>query len=449
MVKDSSSELSFALVGGSDTIVAPATSSGRGALAIIRVSGPETRRLAERVLPKLDFSKPWLAQLVSARDREGEGLEKCVAIPYIAPQSYTGEDMIDVMVHGSSRLVDDLLELMTASGARIAEGGEFTRRAVANGKMDVVQAEAVRDLIAAESARQLENARRQGRGELSAIYQSLRNDIVSLWAEVEASLEFVAQGVTVAGDALEKRRERIESEIAKLLSTADAGELIRDGASVVIVGAPNSGKSTLFNALLRRNRAITSDLPGTTRDTVSAEVEIGGLRVTLVDTAGLRAAGDAIEQEGMSRTRAALGEARIAILLRPEGASDEGLEKELPAGLELVKVRSKADLASESIGPDEKWLPVSGLTGAGLEALRERIAKVLLAGFGESGVAIGRRHRECLEKAQSEVEQCDFEEYELAAERLRWAAAALAELIGEVDDEAVLDRIYAEFCVGK
>ncbi|MCP4900365.1 MAG: tRNA uridine-5-carboxymethylaminomethyl(34) synthesis GTPase MnmE [bacterium] len=450
MAKAFSRESSCALAGGDDTIVASATAPGRGALAVVRASGPNVRELAAKVFPGLDFTAPWKAQLVTAVNAFGADLEQCVAIPYNRPRSYTGEDMIDVMVHGSTRLVSELIEVLVSDGiARMAEAGEFTRRAVVNQKIDLVQAEAVFDLIAAESARQLEAARWQRSGELSHVFRRLREEVLSLWAELEAGMEFVAQGVEVEVRELERRQEEALHDIDDLLATAHAGEMIRAGVSVAIVGPPNSGKSTLFNSLLGKERAITSEQPGTTRDTVSAEVELDGLAVQLVDTAGLRVSEDTLEHEGMARAHMALAEADLAILLVPVTEAVSAFEIDLPQGLQVIKVRSKGDLHQSGDPTEEGWLRVSAASGDGLDELCNGIVRVVLGSTRESGIVIARRHRECLERARNELVECDFCQFELAAERIRWAAAALAELIGEVDDEAVLDRVFSSFCVGK
>jgi tRNA modification GTPase len=450
MAKDSSSGWSSALAGGADTIVAKATGAGHGALAVLRVSGPEAATIAGRVCPELDFQRPWRAGMVAFRGADGSLLEHGVAIPYRAPRSYTGEDMLEAMVHGSPYLVNAVIEEFVAAGARPAEPGEFTRRAVANGKMDLLQAEAVRDLIAAETAAQARLARSQLDGRLSAQMGQLRNDLVELLARLEASLDFEDQGVELETRDCSARWRRNQSRIAALLATAGAGERIRGGVRVVIVGAPNSGKSTLFNTLLGCERAIVDPRPGTTRDAIEAELEIAGARVILVDTAGLRESEDQLERQGMRRTRAAIQGAQVAIELQPAD-----LPASQPLAIEgghALVVRSKSDLAPGTRRADDgAGIPVSCVTGEGLAALRGRLRGMVRAEIGNvpDEAAIGSRHRDALERAAHHLEREDLAMPELAAERVRWALSELEQLTGSVATEEVLNEVFRTFCIGK
>ena len=442
----SSSGLSSDLDGGRDPIVARATPAGRSALAVVRVSAPAVGAIAELLCPDLDLDRPWSAQLVAVRNAAGEVLDRAVVVPYRAPRSYTGEDMLEVILHGSSYLVGAVIDVCIVAGARQARPGEFTRRAVANGKMDLVQAEAVQDLVAAETSWQARNARRQLGGELSAQIRSLRDGLVSLLAELEAGLDFGEHGVELDFQRLEEGRWRCLERLDGLLGTAVLGGRIRDGVRVVILGPVNAGKSTLFNHLVGRERAIVSPQPGTTRDLIEAEIEVAGLRVVLVDTAGIGTPSDALELEGVRRARAAAAAAGAAILLWPCGGGEAPVE---PDGIEVVRVRSKADLSRDPI--EAGWLPVSVHRGTGLEGLVQRLEAVVAAQEAELGdeVAISRRHRRGLERAKDELEDCRFDAAELAAERLRWAVEELGEVIGDVSREAVLDEVFSGFCIGK
>jgi tRNA modification GTPase len=452
MAKASSSGLSSALVGGADTIVACATGPGRGPLAVLRVSGPATARVAAAVCPALDFDAAWRAQLVRLRAADGETVERAVAIPYRSPRSYTGEDMIELMMHGSPVVVHSVVDALVAAGSRPAQPGEFTRRAVANGKLDLVQAEAVRDLIAADTAWQAHNARQQLAGALSGRFRELRERLVSLLSLFEASLDFVGQGVEVATEELEEGIRGCRALIDELLATAAAGERIRNGARVVVIGPVNSGKSTLFNHLVGSERAIVTPRPGTTRDAIEATLEIGGLEVTLVDTAGLRQVADPVEREGVRRTHQELASAQAVIRL---WAGDEADPGELPAAavdLPLLRLRSKADLlaADERVG-DEGWMAVSCRTGKGLQAAVDRLAAMVGEELQDLGgeVAISRRHRHALEAAARELAAVDPAMPELAAEGLRWALDEVRQLTGDVAADEVLDSIFSTFCVGK
>ena len=450
MAKASSSGWSSALAGGADTIVARGSAAGPAALAVVRVSGPETRRIAAQVCPAVDFGHPWSARLVGLALGEGCAGEQAVAIPYATPASYTGEDMLELMVHGSPFVVSSVVDGLVAAGARPARPGEFTRRAVANGKIDLVQAEAVRDLVAAETAWQARNAREQLAGRLSRRLGSLRDQLIALAARLEASLDFAAQGVEVDPADLGVRLSECRQEVAALLATAAAGERIRDGVRVVISGPPNAGKSTLFNALLGSRRAIVAAAPGTTRDVLEAELELGGIKVTLVDTAGIRATADPVESEGVRRAEAAIAGAGVVVLLW-EVAGDETPPGPAGSGPVVIRVRSKADRAATGWRADDGWLAVSCVSGEGLEALRGLLEEAVSGRVPDLGgeVAIGRRHREALARAADELAVCDVEVPELAAESVRWAAAAVEELIGGVVTEDVLAEVFSSFCIGK
>jgi tRNA modification GTPase len=352
-------------------------------------------------------------------------------------------------LHGSNVLVEGVVEAFLSVGARKAEQGEFTRRALANGKMDLVQAEGVRDLIAAESRRQLDNARRQQKGELSEHFSKIREHLLGLWATLEAGLEFAAQGVVVDSGAQEESRQQLLVAIDGLLAGARTGKRLREGASVVIIGPPNAGKSTLFNTLLGEERAIVNPSPGTTRDAVEARLEIDGLIVSLFDTAGVRATQDEIELAGVVRTVSFVEQADLVLDLVP---SDEVPREETTVDTRespTIKIQSKADLCNKGRSGDGERLLVSAVTGRGMAELRAQIREQLGGAFDETKVAIAGRHQECLEQARRSITDADLNEPELAAEDLRIAAQALAELLGEVADEDVLDRVFSGFCVGK
>jgi len=441
----SSKELSSALAGGADTIVARATAAGRSALAVIRVSGPAMKDVATAVCPAADPTRGWRASLVDLVDAAGQILDSGVVVIFPGPRSYTGEDMMEATVHGSPYLVERVIEACEAAGARRAEPGEFTRRAVANGKLDLVQAEAVRDLVAAETGWQLRNAREQLAGALSREFSELRNELIVLAAMIDAALEFEAQAVEVPETDIREALAACRRRLAGLAATAGAGARIREGLRVVILGPTNAGKSTLFNYLAGSERAIVSPDPGTTRDVLEAEIDIGGVRVVVQDTAGLRAGGGAVEEEGRRRTAAASAAADLLIVL---WAADEPERTEVPPDVPTVLVRSKADLGSAS---NDGWLPVSCHTGEGLEAFRRQLSELCLGEVADLGgaVAVAARHRDGLERALAELADADPALPELASEHVRWALRSIEQLVGAVDDEAVLDEVFSAFCVGK
>ncbi len=450
MVKASSSGLSSDLAGGADTIVARASPAGRGALALIRVSGTRTAECAAKVCQDLDFSGGWKVSLTTLRDAGGEDLDRGVVIAYPGPRSYTGEDMLEICVHGSPYLVDSVTKSFIAAGARPAEPGEFTRRAVANGKLDLVQAEAVADLIAADTAWQHRNAREQLAGALSEQFGRLRSSFITALGAAEASLDYEAQGVVVDPPELAAKLEACREQIRSLVATASAGARIRDGLRVVILGEPNAGKSTLFNRLCGSERAIVSPHPGTTRDVIEAELEIGGVRMVLHDTAGLRAGGDEVEAEGHRRAEAAAAAADLTVFL---WAADSDEEPEAPGiahDLPVIRIRSKADLAPEGAAGDG-WLRLSSSTGEGMAAFRAallRRAEHEIVDLGGS-VAIAERHRRALQVAQAELESCEADAPEKVAESLRWALRTIDHLVGGIADDDVLDEVFGAFCVGK
>jgi len=442
--------LSSDLADGADTIVARATPAGRGALAVIRVSGSGVRGVARILCPAITFDAGWQATLTMLHDASGEALDRGIVIPFPAARSYTGEDMFEATVHGSPYLVESVIEACVGAGARRARPGEFTRRAVANGKLDLVQAEAIRDLVAAETAWQLRNAREQLSGVLSTVFADLRHEMVGLLATLEASLDYEGQGVEVGEDQIEERIAACRDTVTRLVSTAGAGQRIRDGVGVVILGRPNAGKSTLFNLLCGTERAIVSPHPGTTRDVIEAELDIGGVRMVLRDTAGLREQGDAVETEGHRRALGAAAEADIVILMWAADAEENEGPPEVPSGVNVIPVNSKADLVQGgTVGTG--WLPVSCHTGEGVDALRARLVAAVAGEIPNLGgaVAIAARHRESLEKAAGELDGCEPNDPEIGAERVRRALIAVDELIGEVSSEEVLDAIYDDFCIGK
>jgi len=450
MAKAFSSGWSSVLSGGADTIVARATPAGRGALAVIRLSGPATVAVAEAVCPKASIDSDRMARLVTLYDAGGDKLERAIAVSFRAPRSYTGEDMLEVTVHGSPYIVEQAVDAFVAAGARRAQAGEFTRRAVANGKLDLIQAEAINDLIAADTAWQLRLAREQLAGILSGRFAELRSAMLTLLSSLEAMLDFADDDIAEEPSDLDAQRGLCVGLLGELLATADAGERVRDGVRVVILGPPNAGKSTLFNSLCGSERAIVSPHPGTTRDVLETELDFEGVRLILQDTAGLRSSGDAVEVEGHRRAVGAATSAAVVLLLWAADGVDDEPPPDPPAGVEVVRVLSKNDLRGAK-GACDGWLPISCLTGEGMETFRAEFASAVIGKIADLGgeTAIARRHHSALEKALTEIEAVDSGTPELAAEGVRWALRAVEEMTGEVKSEEVLDEIFNAFCIGK
>ncbi len=450
MVKASLNGLSSALPGGVDTIVARATAAGPGALAVVRMSGPRASAVGRRVCPRLAIETPWKARLATLMGVDGEPLDDAITLFFKGPKSYTGEDMVEIVLHGSGAAVEGLLQSCEKAGARRAKPGEFTRRAVANGKMDLVQAEAIDDLVQAETWWQLRMAREQLHGKLSRRIGGLRGLLVDLLALIEGSLDFVDQGVVATDAEITKGLEQCRCEINTLLETAVVGERVREGVRVVIAGPTNSGKSTLFNRLILSERAIVTPHPGTTRDILEARLVIGGLPVVLVDTAGLRETDDPIEKEGVRRAKNEVEGADIVLMLEPAAKPRDGAVERMQCAGEIIAVASKADLQTE---PKEgnNGLCVSCVTGEGIETLRTKVLDAVTEPLTrlEGQAMINRRHEGPLRAALEALSLCAGAPREIMAAELGNAAAALDDLVGHITEKQVLDAVFERFCVGK
>ena len=433
-----------------DTLFAPASGFGRAAVAVIRISGPA----AKAVLTAMGGSVPPPRRLVlrTLRDpNDGRVLDKALVAWFPGPATYSGEDMAELHLHGGPAVrMGVLAALARFPGCRAAEPGAFTRRAVFNGRMDLAEAEGVADLIEAETEVQRRQALRQLDGALSRQVAAWRAKAIDCLAAAEAALDFSDEGdVDDIGldAALFTRAAALRAEIAAALHDGRRGERLREGFWVVLAGAPNAGKSTLLNALARREAAIVSDIPGTTRDAIEVRLDLGGLPVFLVDTAGLRETTDAIETAGIARSRARIASADLVLALVPaDGASpDLGV-----TGVSTLSVLTKADLLA---GSAIEGLAVSAQTGAGLEALLDAIQAEAQAGLGGGDALITReRHRSALERCVDHLDRlagAGRAMPELAAEDLRLAVRSLGEVGGHVGVEEMLDRLFSGFCIGK
>lgn len=420
-----------------------ALSSGRppAGLAVVRISGPEAGEVAQRMAGRVPA--PRRATRATLRDEGGAPLDDALVLFFPAPGSATGEDVLEFHLHGGRAVVAAVLAVLARQpGLRLAEPGEFTRRAHANGKMDLSEAEGLGDLIAAETEAQRRQAMAQAAGALSRRVEGWRARLVRALMLVEAGVDFSDEGDVPDSLLAPARAEAaaLAGELADAIAQGRRGERVREGLTVAIAGPPNAGKSTLLNCLAGREAAIVSAIPGTTRDLVEVHLDIGGQAVTLIDTAGLRETADEIEAEGVRRARARAAAADLVLWLSAEGAPP-------PPDLGgAVQVRSKCDLGEGGAG-----LPISAATGEGIEALVALIsARAESLVGGEPALVTRARQREALEGAlahlhRAEVTQAD----ELLAEDLRLAARALDRVVGRVDVEDVLDALFRSFCIGK
>lgn len=437
-----------------ETIYALSSGPGRAAIAVIRVSGPHAR-LAVRELAGSPVPAPRRAVLRTMRDPAGGVLDSALILFFAGPASATGEDVAEFHVHGGRAVVAGVLAaLARLPGLRPALPGEFTRRAVEKGRLDLTRAEALADLIAAETEAQRNQAFRQFEGALAEVYESWRDRLVHAAAWLEAAIDFAEEDIPEGADS-EARNDvaRVGEEIARHLADGHRGEILREGFHVAVLGPPNAGKSSLVNALARRDVAIVSEAAGTTRDVIEIRLDLKGYPVVLADTAGLREAGEAVEAEGVRRARKRAEEADFRLLLL-DGSVPEptaGVPEELLARADLV-VWNKADLPWPT---GRKGPRMSLKTGEGLANLIDTIAeqaRVRLENFTESPVLTRARHRVALEEAHGALERAvraPRDRPELAAEDVRLAMRALGRITGAVDIEKVLDVIFREFCIGK
>ena len=440
-----------------DTIVAIATAAGPAGVGIVRLSGPMSLTIAQRICAAR--LQPRSARYARFSDATGETIDDGIALHFAAPASYTGEDVVELQAHGSPVLLQQLVARCCALGARMARAGEFSERAFLNGKLDLAQAEAVADLIAAGDVRAARAARRALDGEFSQRVDALGAALLAVRVQVEAAIDFADEPLDTLGNAaLRGRMAVLAQSLEDLLASAERGRKLRDGLHAVIVGPPNAGKSSLLNALAGSDRAIVTDIAGTTRDLLRETVRIDGVELTLVDTAGLREGGDVIEREGMRRAHAELERADLAIIVLDAREPDAGF-RAIAAAIAGVPrqlwLHNKADLLEIPTALAGDALLVSARTGAGLDRLHARLKALSLGdgGSGEGAFTARARHVDALRRAGGElraaIDALAADQLDLAAEALRCAHDALGEITGRVVPDALLGHIFSTFCIGK
>jgi tRNA modification GTPase len=441
-----------------DTIAAISTSFGEGAIAVLRLSGPRAIEVADAVFRArrpLRDARPREAQFGSIHDLD-QKLDEVLATAFRAPASYTGEDLVEIGCHGGVLVTRRILEALLRHGARAAEPGEFTQRAFINGKLDLTQAEAVMDLISAQTDLALRAANEQLEGRLGDRIRSLRETLLDMLAHVEAYIDFPDEDIDPeTGDALRARIDQAQCDVAKLLDTASQGRVLREGVRTVIYGAPNVGKSSLLNRLLGFERAIVSSRPGTTRDVIEEVINLRGIPLRLMDTAGVRESTDEIEREGIERTRRALQRADLVLHIADAHDSASSAKEHVPHNSLLVL--NKSDLGEHESWHSTEAVRISCQTGEGFEPLADAIESRVFGGSAahrDWTVAINARHQTCLERARDFLQAVhrafdDKLSAEFIAEELRAALDAVGEVAGKADTEELLGVIFGRFCIGK
>ena len=448
------------------TIAAVATAPGRGGVGVIRISGKNLLPLAQQISGG-KTPQPRLALYTDFYDAEQRAIDSGLMLYFAAPASFTGEDVIELQGHGGPVVMQMLLSRCLELGARLAEPGEFTKRAFLNNKLDLAQAESVADLIDASSQSAARMAVRSLKGAFSQHIHALVDDLITLRMLVEATLDFPEEDIDFleAADARGKL-ENLQGRLKTVLAQAQQGAVLREGMNVVLVGAPNVGKSSLLNALAGEDIAIVTDIAGTTRDTVREQITLDGVPVHITDTAGLRDTDDTVEKIGIERSGKALAQADVALILIDPA---EGLNQKtrdilaaLPEGLKKIEVRNKIDLTGGTPGLSDDLCSESGAdtliclsakTGAGLDLLKQELLRQIgWQGESEGLFLARRRHTAALEAAQTELENaalCGSDQIELLAEHLRLAQAACSEITGEFTADDLLGVIFSRFCIGK
>ena len=443
-----------------DTIAAISTPPGEGAIALVRVSGANAIQVADKLFRGKEQPSQFTSHVQhfgEIFDTENQSIDQVVLSIHRTPASYTGEDLVEISCHGGTLVSAKVLQACLRVGARAARPGEFTERAFLNGKMDLTQAEAVIDLIRARTDLALRSATEQLEGTLGQQIRAIRDDLVALLAHINASIDFPEEGIAPdEGEKLQLRIDSVRNEIVALLATADQGRILREGVRVVIYGATNAGKSSLLNRLLGYDRVIVSDTHGTTRDIIEETVNLGGVPIRLLDTAGLRASESELENEGIARTEKSLQLADLRLHIADRNAPRPPHFDGRTSDANEIVILNKSDLPEDSDWKNFHSLRISCVTGEGLPQLQKEIlAHISQQNLRpESAVAINTRHRDCLRRA---LESCDQARTalrqklspEYVAVDINEALRAVGEVIGVVDVEQILDSVFSQFCIGK
>jgi len=439
-----------------ETIVALSTPPGVAALAMIRLSGPESRATVDQLLTKPVEWQPGRATYRTLARGE-KILDDAVLTFWQAPHSFTGEDTVEISCHGNPHIAEAIVQACLELGARAARPGEFTQRAFLNDRLSLTQAEGLLDLLYAPTERALASARAMKEGKLGAALETMRTELVDLLSHLEASLDFAEEGIEPrVGPEFAERLEKARGQLEQLLRTAPLGRILQEGALTVIVGEPNVGKSSLLNALLREDRAIVAPTPGTTRDWIEAPCSVRGLPLRLVDTAGQRDSTDPVEIEGHRRARALLPKAQLLLRVVEAHTLYHPAKLESPEKVPVVLIANKSDLGRHESLPDDAIM-FSALTGAGLDDLETRIESALLAGTTdetETVLTINARQNAALQRAAQALDRArealrESRGLEVVSLELRDSLRDLAEVIGETTNEDILTRLFQNFCIGK
>jgi tRNA modification GTPase len=442
-----------------DTIAAIASAPGAAGVGVLRVSGPAVPGIAAELLGR--DPDPRRAHFTAFRERDGELIDRGLLLYFPAPASYTGEHVLELQGHGSPVLLDALLRRVCSVGARLARPGEFTERAFLNGKLDLAQAEAVADLIAARSQAGARAALRSMEGVFSRKVHDLLQSLIALRVHIEAAIDFPEEEIDFLADpTIMRQLQALRAELDALLREAQRGVRLNDGLRVAIIGRPNAGKSSLLNALAGSDRAIVTDIAGTTRDVLREQLNLDGVSLELADTAGLRDTDDPVEREGVRRAHGELARADVALLVTDlaQAEHDLALLADLPASVERIVFINKIDLAGGTprydVRPEAIWVWASAKTGVGLDALRDHLKQLAGSGSGEGAFSARRRHVLALEEVALHLDQAEqvlrvTRAGELAAEELRQAQQALGEITGSYTSDDLLGAIFSSFCIGK
>lgn len=443
-----------------DTIVAISTPPGRGGIGVVRLAGPEARQIAEpmlRLRHPLEANRASFGELIEPKT--AETIDEVVVTYFQKPHSYTTDDIIEISAHGSPVVLQRIVELALGRGARLAEPGEFTMRAFLNGRLDLTQAEAVRDLIDAQTLFQARVAAGQLGGALSARMKPIKQELVELIATMEAGIDFAEDDVSVLPPAeINQRIAAVREQLEDLARSFAYGSVVHQGLALAIVGRPNVGKSSLFNRLVERERAIVTATPGTTRDLVSETVAIGGIPVRLTDTAGIRAASDEAESIGVKKSYQALAEADLVLVVRdakdPDTSEDARL-LQLAEGRHAINVLNKIDLVPDRSLTTDHWLLTSALTGEGIDALRSAILdRIGAAPQQESGMLTNLRQQNLVKESLAALAKASQAvgsaiPHEMILLDLYNALRPLDSITGETTTDDILNLIFSSFCIGK